>query len=567
MKNTDLRKKKLGEVLLEAGLITGDQLEEALALQRRTRRRLGRLFIELGYVDEQDLCLTISRQLKIPLVDLDETPPEEEAIGKVSEETAREKAVIPVRIAGKELTLAMSNPLDWMTTQEVEFATGMKVNIAIAPESSILRAIDRAFGAEERAEDASSGLPEASDIDISRIAVEGFGTDIDSLYRAAEFPPVVQTFSRLLSDAILAGATGIHLEPRAKHVQVRIRVDGALRNTLRYPRRAHDALSARAKALTRLDIANRTMPQEGSNRISLGGRDISIRVNSLPSVNGESILISLAEKSGSIIEIGRLGLNPDLRRKVSSMLHRGQGLLLLAGLKGSGRHSTLYSLLQLIEADSLSMVGIGTSGRYSLGSLMEITINEAAGFGMPAAIRSSLKHDPDIIATGEIKDEKSAIAALEAATNGKLVISLIEAPDVAAAFVKLSSLGLSSYAIRSAITGVLAQKLLKGICPGCKEPLDVSTLTAIKNLPQPEKAFTGTGCNKCGGTGIKNRVAVFEFITMDHNLISALSGDFSENNIRNAANLSGFGTMFDDAWTKVSSGDITVEEALGLLQS
>ena len=198
MKKTDLKKKKLGEVLVEAGLITSGQLEEALTLQRTTKRRLGRLFIELGYVDETELSQTVSKQLKIPLVDLESTDPEEEALTKISEELARERVVIPVRIVAGGLTLAMANPLDWMTIQEVEFAAGMKVNVAIAGETAILRALDRAFGLDDRAtQDASAGLPETPDIDISKIAVEGFGTDIDSLYRAAEFPPVVQTPPRL----------------------------------------------------------------------------------------------------------------------------------------------------------------------------------------------------------------------------------------------------------------------------------------------------------------------------------------------------------------------------------
>jgi type IV pilus assembly protein PilB len=449
MKKADLKKKKLGEVLLEAGLINKAQLEEALQLQSKTRHRLGRVLEELGYVDEADLCNTMSKQLNIPMVDLDKTPPEEEALGKVSEETARERGVIPVRIMGGELTLAMSNPLDWMTIQEVEFATGMNVNVVIAPESSILSAIDRTAGIGESPDEADAGLPEAADIDIERIAVEGFGTNINSLYRAAEFPPVVQTFSALLSDALLAGASDMHLEPRDKYVQVRIRVDGALRNTIRYPRRAHDALAARAKALTRLDIANRTMPQEGSNRISLGGRDLNIRVNALPSKKGESILVSISEESRPVIEIAGLGMHPELRRDVSALLHRGQGLLLISGLQGSGRSSTLYSLLQFMESDTLSIVSIGASGKYSLDRVKEISLNEAAGFGMSAAINSALKHDPDVLATGELRNEKSAAAAIKAAMHGKLVISLIESPDIAAAMVRLSSMGVSSYLLRS----------------------------------------------------------------------------------------------------------------------
>jgi type IV pilus assembly protein PilB len=565
MKKADLKKKKLGEVLLEAGIITKGQLEEALLIQRKTKRRLGRVFTELGYVDETELCNTISKQLKIPMVDLDKTPPEEDAKGIINEETAREKGVIPVRIVGGNLTLAMTNPLDWMTIQEVEFAAGMKVNVAIAPESSILRAIDRAAGIEERSDEKSAELPEAVDIDISKIAVEGFGTDINSLYRASEFPPVVQTFSALLSDALMAGATDLHLEPREKYVQIRIRVDGTLRNTLRYPRRAHDALAARAKALSRLDIANRTMPQEGSNRLSLGGREINIRVNTMPSVNGESILVSLAEKSQTVREISELGMHPDLRRKVSALLHRGHGLLILSGLKGSGRTATLYSLLKAIESDTLSIVAIGTSRKYSLPNVKEVVLNEAAGFGMSVAITAALKHDPDVIATGEIKTEKAASAAIEVAMKGKLVISITDAPDVAAALVKLSSLGISSYSLRSAVTGVMAQKLLKGICTNCKEPLEASTLTAIRDMPELKEAYTGTGCKKCGGTGIKNRVAVFELIAMDHNLVKAISSDeFSENNIRYAAQHSGHWSMFEDAWAKVSSGDITIEEALSL---
>jgi len=565
MKKADLKKKKLGEVLLEGGLISKGQLEEALQLQRRTRRRLGRVLVDLGYVDEMDLCNTMSKQLNIPLADLDKNPPEEEAVAKISEEKAREKGVIPVRIVGTELILAMSNPLDWMTIQEVEFASGMKVNVAIAPESAILRAIDRSVGIEEIKEDAGSGLPEAADIDISKIAVEGFGTDINSLYRAAEFPPVVQTFSALLADALNAGATDLHLDPRDKYVQVRIRVDGALRNTIRYPRRAHDALTARAKALTRLDMANRTMPQEGSNRVSLGGRDISIRVSTLPTQNGESVLVSLAEESREVLDIGKLGLGDEIRRKISSLVHKGQGLILISGLKGSGRTSTLYSLLQLIGSDTLSIVAIGTAKKYTLSKVKEVALNEPAGFGMSMAISSALKHDPDVLATGEIRDTKTAAAVIEAAMDGKLVISVIDSTDAASALVRLSSMGISSFSMRSAITGVLAQKLLKGICPGCRESLETSNLTAIRDLPELKGAYTGTGCKKCGGTGIKGRIAVFELLTMDNNLVKALSSDeFSENNIRYAAQHSGHATMFQDAWAKVATGDITVEEALTL---
>ena len=568
MKKTDLKKKKLGEVLVEAGLITSGQLEEALTLQRTTKRRLGRLFIELWYLDDTELSQTVSKQLKIPLVDLESTDPEEEALTKISEELARERVVIPVRIVAGGLTLAMANPLDWMTIQEVEFAAGMKVNVAIAGEIAILRALDRAFGLDDRAtQDASAGLPETPDIDISKIAVEGFGTDIDSLYRAAEFPPVVQTFSMLLSEAIRTGASDLHLEPREKHVQVRMRVDGTLRNSLRYPRRAHDAIAARAKALTRLDLSNRVMPQEGSNRLSLGGSEINIRVSTLPSVNGESILISVAEKTKPAIEIGNLGLDPEMRRKVSALLHKGQGLLLLSGLKGSGRHTTEYALLKLLESDTLSIIGIGTAGSYSLASVKEISLNEAAGFTMPVAIASALKHDPDVIATGELSDARSASAALDAAMNGKLVISLIEAPEAASALARLASFEISSYILRSTVSGVLAQKLLKGICRECREELDVKDLSALEGLPKLDKAYTGRGCKKCGGTGLRGRVAVFEFLEMDQSLIRVLTDECTESSIKQSSQKSGAGTMFSDAWTKVSSGSLTVKDALSLKPS
>lgn len=564
MKKADLKKKKLGEVLLEAKILSKGQLEEALTLQRKTRRRLGKLLIELGYVDEDELAQTLSVQLKVPTVNMESIDPDEDALSKVSEEQAREKVIMPVKLNDKNLTIAMASPLDWMTIQEIEFATNTRVTVNIATESSIMKAIDRAYGQERPIEDINAGLPEAPEVDISKIAVEGMGSDLDSLYRAAEHTPVVQMFSKMLADALRANATAIHLEPREKFVQVRMRIDGSLRNTLRYPHRAHEAIAARAKSLTRLDLLNRTMPQEGTNRVGLGGREVNISVNTLPSINGESILISIIEKARPIVPTAKLGLSPQTYKFISSTLHKGQGILLLGGLAGSGRHTTMYSLLQLLESEAVSIVAVGTASGYSLPGAKEIQTNDAAGFGLAIALRSALKHDPDIIATGEIKDKASAEEIARAAFSGKLVISIIESPDAVSAITKLASFGLSPHTIRSTLSGILAQKLLKGICQSCRQPLEPETMTFIKTLPPLEMAYTGTGCKKCAGTGSKGRVAVFEFIGINATMMNSINRDMDESSLAKGALSSEFTTLFDDAWAKTASGYITADEALTL---
>lgn len=564
MKKADLRKKKLGEVLMDAGMISDRQLEEALVLQRKTRRRLGRIFIELGYVDENSLADTLASQLKVPLVDLTASEPTGEALAKVPEELARDRFLLPLWITGGEMTVAMANPLDWGTIQDLEFSAGLRVNINIAAESEILKALDRAYGVTDDLEDIGAHIPETGDTDLASISVEGFGSDIDSLYRAAEFPPVVQTFSMLMSEALRAGASDIHLGPREKFVQVRMRIDGMLRSSIRYPRGAHEAMVARAKTLGKLDVANRTMPQEGGNRIGVAGREVNIRINTLPSLNGESVIVSIEEKTRPTIPFGKLGLPEKIRKSVSTVLHRGQGLLVLTGLKGSGRHSTLYSLLQLVESEALNMVGIGTSSGYSIDGLSEMRLNEAAGLGLPQSIAAALKHDPDIIATGNITDSTSAEAAMDAAMSGKLVISLMESPDSASAMGKLMDMGVSAHAVMSSVSGVLAQKLIKGICQGCIEPLDPSTMHSLKNMPPLESAFTGVGCKKCGGTGVKGRVAVFEFLGMEPELRKALEHGFNEYTLREEADKLGLSTIFDDAWHKAASGLVTIDEAMSL---
>ena len=555
-------KKKLGEVLVEAGVISPGQLEETLAIQKKTRRRLGQVMIELGYVDEDELASLLSKQLKIPIIQLDGIDISPRALDIVDGDRAREKLILPVELTGKDLVLAMANPLDWPTIQDLEFSKGVSISVRIASESAVNRAINRHYGAYNEDIDIAYGLAEFSDFDYAKLVSEDGGASLDTITRISESPQINNLVKQIMVDAAKAEATAVHFEPREKAVNVRFRIDGSLRSNATLPIKLLDGVLARLKSMARMDITNRHSPQDATANVAIGGRDTHFRITTLPTEYGESAVITFIQKLKPVVPIAALLLPPKIKKSLVYFINKPQGMLLVTGPDESGKNTVLYSLLSQLAGEAVKIVAIAEDLQYNLPGTLHVRENEAVGLTPVVMLRSVLRHDPDVIMIGELKDSEVAGVASDAAMGRNLIFCSMQTTDAANTILRLRDLGLSNYSIRTSIKGILNQRLLRRICPACKQEASLDDHPMIKELPPIKKIFEGKGCEKCGNSGYQGRVAVYEFLPMDKNVAAVMEGEVTEDALRDAAVESGFPPMFYDAWEKVSHGMTTVDEVI-----
>jgi type IV pilus assembly protein PilB len=558
-------RKKIGEVLIEVGLIKQEQLEQALVLQKGGNKRLGKVLIELGYIEETQIADALSRQFSIPLVDCGKYNVSKELLALVPKDVAEKKIIFPIERIDNKLTVVMANPLDWASIDELSFRTGMKILVAVAPETSIVDAIERHYlGDKADSWDLIKDLPNYEDAEFVRKAPEEDEKDenIQSLYNLSEAPPIVKLVTMVLVDAVKSRASDIHIEPHEKHVQVRYRVDGNLRNVLKYPKHIQESVISRIKIIANLDITNRRSPQDGRSTLRYEKRAIDLRISSLPSVYGENIVIRLLDQSTGLVSLGKLGIPEKILTPLLKLASQPQGMILVTGPTGSGKSTTLYALIKQLMTETESIFTIEDPVEYKLQGLTQVGVNEAVGLTFSGALRSILRQDPDIIMVGEIRDRETADIAIRSALTGHLVLSTIHTNDTISTITRLLDIGLDAYLVSSAVTGVLAQRLVRRICPECKIECDQSFAMSGYSLPHLDKSYKGSGCSYCQYTGYRGQVGVYEFVMMDTKLKRLIPRLVPEEELWDAAQSSGTVTLFEDAWAKVRDGITTVEEVL-----
>jgi type IV pilus assembly protein PilB len=469
--------------------------------------------------------------------------------------------VMPLEIQGKTLLLAMADPLDWETIGEINFMTGMHVAHVIACESNLQGAIEKHYGAEEKVWNLLENIPGFEDVEFKKETAEE-EVSIQSLYLNSETPAIIKLVTMVIVDAVKSRASDIHIEPRGKNVLIRYRVDGELRDILKIPKNIQNAVTSRVKIISNLDITNRRLPQDGNSYLKFENREIDMRVSTLPSVFGEKIVIRILNRNTGLIPMAQLGIADPILNSIIEIFSQPQGMLLVTGPTGGGKTTTLYAWLNQLRSETDNIVTVENPVEYKFEEITQVPVNEAVGLTFSTALRSILRQDPDIIMVGEVRDQETAEIAIRAALTGHLVLSTVHTNDTISTVVRLVDIGIPSFLVGSAVSGVLAQRLVRRICEKCKTEEPAPRLPFHRDLPPPQHYYRGKGCPHCYYTGYYGQIGIFEFLKIDTKMRRLIAKSAYEDELWEAARETGMKTLFEDGLDKVREGITTMEEIL-----
>jgi len=557
---------QLGQRLLAEGHITEAQLDAALERKRQTGGFLGEVLVELGYVSPKLVGHVMEEAIGIPYVDLSETHIEPEALELVSEHYQRRHRVIPFKVDGRRLFVAMTDPLNVMVMDDLHLMTGMQIVPFVALNSEIQDALNRSHSARSAAE---SVLKEITDAEGPAGEQE---LSADQLADLAEDAPIIRLVNSVIAGAINSSASDIHIEPQEKNVRVRYRMDGILYEQMTIPLNHHPAVVSRIKIMAHLNIAERRRPQDG--RIVFQFEDVpyDLRVSTMPTIYGEKVVMRVLDKAGINVPLDRLGFFPDQRRLFETFIHRPHGMILVTGPTGSGKSTTLYAALNKINEVSRNIITVEDPVEYNLAGISQVQANPKIGLTFAAALRTIVRQDPDVIMVGEIRDIETAEISVQAALTGHLVFSTLHTNDAPGALVRLQNMGVEPFLITSAVIGVVGQRLLRRICPQCSEPdkPDVGLMRALGISDYDIKNGTfrkGRGCPRCNGRGFRGRTAAYEVMRMTDTLRDAVLRNVGGVALKEIAIREGMKTMKESGIRKVLEGETTVDEVYRVLMS
>ncbi|MFQ5848741.1 MAG: GspE/PulE family protein [Candidatus Methylomirabilales bacterium] len=550
--------KPLGQRLIEAGLINDTQLQTALREQRRTKEYLGKILIRLGFATEEAVAAALAAQARVKYVDLGEYSPQPEATRMVPEKIARERHLVPVSYVGKALLVAMANPLDIVTIDELRRLAKGPVEVVGAAESGVLEALDRVYGV-------GVGVVWDEVVQQSLRQVAGRpGGAAGGESEVAQEPPIIRLVESVLTRAVQEGATDIHVEPGEGLVRNRFRVDGILRQGPDIPKELQGAVIARLKVMANLDIAESRLPQDGRIDFQFGGRQIDMRVSTFPTVRGENVVLRILDRARLILGLEQLGFSPDQLTLLKRTLQNPNGIILVSGPTGSGKTTTLYSALSYLNSEERNILTIEDPVEYEVTGIRQSQVNVRAGLTFATGLRSMLRQDPDVIMVGEMRDEETADIAVRAALTGHLVFSTLHTNDASGAIPRLADLGAAPFLLSSALLLVVGQRLVRTTCVSCKEEAapDPALLRrlGLEAKGGQLKFFRGKGCDKCGFTGYRGRIGIFELLRVGPELTPLIMERADSGTIQRAARAQGMRTMLEDGIRKALRGVTTIEE-------
>ena len=558
--------KRLGELLMEAKLLSQEQLDRAIAEQKKTGQLLGATLITMKVITEPDLMELLHRQLGLPLVDLETLPVDEAAVAKVKEDMARKYLALPVEIEGrKTLVVAMTDPLNVAALEDLRFHSGMFIKPVLASPTQVTEAIERYYHLDSSMNEVVQSIIQTeNDIVVNAVAESDERQAIDELMREAEGRPIVRLANWLLHRAVEEGASDIHIEPQASDLVVRLRVDGLLREEQRLPKWTQGAIVSRIKVLSNLDIAEKRMPQDGRLVAEIGGRRIDMRVSTLPVTGGEKVVMRVVDTHRSNVELEKLGMGDQDLSRLLGFLDRPQGIVLVTGPTGSGKTTLLYSALQKVKDVTLNITTVEDPVEFQIGGLNQVQVDEKAKKSFAVALRAILRQDPDVIMIGEIRDRETAQIAFRASVTGHLVLSTVHTNDAAGAVTRLIDLGLEPFMVSSALIGVVSIRLVRVICPRCKESYeaDASTLQRVGGtaLEGNITLYRGAGCPHCRQAGFVGRTGIFEVLAVDDAMRSLIVRGASEAEVRDMAVKGGMRPIGEDGLDKTLRGVTTLDE-------
>lgn len=563
---------KIGEFLLNDNRITREQLQSALEAQKNEPGKLGSVLIRLGYVTEEDIAQALSKQFGYPSINLSKFDIDEKVLELIKPEIARKHIVMPVHRIGSMLTLAMADPSNLFVQEEIRFSTNLRIQAVIAPETSIIEAIDRYYGSSTGIE-AQKFLEEIELGDIDDAAVELVEETEDYLYEGEsdEDAPAIKLVNLIFQDSVVKGASDIHFEPYEKVFRVRFRIDGILHEYMTPPMNLKNKVLSRVKLIAGIDIAERRLPQDGriKTKIVLEGKTkaIDMRVSSLPTIHGEKIVIRLLDKDNLMLDLTRLGFEQLSLQRFEKNISEPWGIVLVTGPTGSGKTNTLYSAISKLNSDEVNILTAENPVEFNLFGINQVNIREAIGLTFPAALRSFLRQDPNIILVGEIRDFETADIAIKAALTGHLVLSTLHTNDAPSTIARLINMGIEPFLVSSAVRLVVAQRLIRRLCANCKKPAKVPVQTLIDVGFAPDEAksiqiFEPNGCEKCSSTGYKGRVGLFEVMEIDEELREQIMVGASTSELRQKAKEKGMLTLRQSGIEKIKVGSTSIDEVL-----
>jgi type IV pilus assembly protein PilB len=556
---------RLGTILLREGLISQDQLDGALQDSRSNGTRLGYSLIKLGFIKEDDLTRMLSRQYRVPAVDINKVVIEPRILKLIPPDIAHRHLALPLRRVGRTLTMAMAHPADPGTLDQLRFVTRHDIEPVVVGEFTLKKQIDRYYG--KRNDDALAGLLDEIDVDIELIEQRKEEEVSEAALQAqVEDAPVVKLINGLLNDAVLKGASDIHIEPYEHEVRIRYRIDGALREVMKPPFRMRAALTSRVKILADLNIAERRVPQDGRIKLKVRNKVIDFRVSTLPIMFGEKIVLRILDQGNLTLDLEQFGLEPQAEKDFMRAIMQPYGMVLVTGPTGSGKTTTLYSALSKINTEDVNIMTAEDPVEYNLHGINQVQVRNEIGMTFAAALRAFLRQDPNIIMVGEIRDIETGGIAIKAALTGHLVLSTLHTNDAPSTVTRMIDMGLEPFNVAAALNVVTAQRLVRRICKNCKvvasysdEYLDAARLTD----QQRSLAFhKGEGCDDCGGTGYRGRQGLYEVMAGTAGLRKLIMLGAGVDEIRAQALEDGMLTLRMDGMKKVEKGITTLEEVI-----
>mgnify|MGYP001563030861 CR=1 FL=1 len=557
--------KKIGEILVDAGLITLSQLEEALNVSQKTGARLGRTLVNMGAVTEEGIARALAQQFNIPYISLSGIIIDPQIVRLIPEMLARRYKVIPFAKEGSNLKVAMVDPLNVFAIDDLKKASNCQIFPSVVTETEIQNAIDQHYGMTGSLNEIAKRL-EGTEIEL----LKGEEEVPEKLERIASEASVIQLVNLMISQSVMERASDIHIEPDEDTLRVRMRIDGVLHEMSNLSLKLHPAVASRVKILGNLNIAEKRLPQDGRFNIKIGNSDIDIRVSTLPTMFGEKVVMRLLNKSALILKLEELTPMHDTLSILKKMVKKPFGMILLTGPTGSGKTTTAYTILNMINSMDKNIVTVEDPIEYHLKIINQVQVNPKVGITFATALRHILRQDPDIVMIGEIRDRETAEIAIHAALTGHLVISTIHTNNAVGTISRLIDMGIEPFLIASAITCLVGQRLIGGVCPKCKVPYQPSP-NMLKELgilvtDKPFTFYRGEGCNVCKGTGLKGRIGIFEVLVINETVRRMIIEKKDVGAILSASMKEGFRTLRYEGLRAVVNGHTTIEEVLQATQ-
>jgi general secretion pathway protein E len=543
---------RLGEILIQRKLITDEDLERALELQKERGDKIGKTLVDMGFIAMRDVLAALSEQLQVPLVSIDAPPVVSPETETLSPRFLRQFRCLPMSRDDHTITLAMADPLDVETIAAVRHCTGLKIDIVLAPEQEIVDAIDKYYG--------ESAARSETELDFQ---AGEMSEDLEHLRDMASEAPVIRLVNAIIASAVEKRASDIHLEPFEKEFRIRYRVDGVLYNQDPPPREMKAAMISRVKLMAKLNIAERRLPQDGRIKIKTLGREVDLRVSTLPTLYGESVVMRLLDRSaGDFYDLGRLGFDGHMLNRMSYYTSLPHGIFLVTGPTGSGKSTTLYSALKRINQSDKKIITIEDPVEYQMDGINQLHVNTQIGLTFASGLRHIVRQDPDVIMVGEIRDRETADIAIRSSLTGHFVFSTLHTNDAPSAISRLTDMGVENYLITSSLVAVLAQRLVRVICEHCKQE-DGTRFAPSGDMVH---CFTGRGCEHCFGSGYTGRVGIFELMELDDGIRQLIMKNQDAVAITNAARRIGMRNLREDGWSKVATGVTTADEVMRVTQ-